>query len=282
LVLFLETILSRKIDVERLKRVEIFLIEFVSELESLYTTSIMLSGVHELLHLTDCTIDIGPLNSTNCFQYEEMNRKLLRIIYGNDLIGEEIIKIFLGMQILSSYSNSTLNLKLKHYIETRELFKTSNKKRIRHLAEDLIVMKKVIPSTNFQYLEAFSKFIGSPITEISISDKVVFNDIPYSSHYNKTKRCDACFISKKNGMIGLIECFLVYDNSVYVLAKRIASLFNSFYAPACPEIRSSMSYCSISNQLFIEDLKNITKAVYIQSSNEHFFVSFFKSSHLFS
>lgn len=148
LILFLETILSRKIKIERLKKVEKFLIEFVSELESLYTKSIMLSGVHELLHLTDCTFDFGPLNLTNCFQYEEMNRKLMRIIHGNDLIGEEIIKVYLGMQILSTYSNYSTNLKLKKYIESRELFKTSNKKRNRHLAEDLIVIKKVIPSTN--------------------------------------------------------------------------------------------------------------------------------------
>lgn len=91
LIVFLETILSEKINVERLKKVETYLIEFVAELENLFSKSIMLSDVHELLHLTDCTLDFGPLNTTNCFQYEEMNQKLLRFIHGNDLIGEELI-----------------------------------------------------------------------------------------------------------------------------------------------------------------------------------------------
>ena len=33
---------------------------------------------------------------------------------------------------------------------------------------NMIVIKKLIPSTNKQYLEVFSKFIGSTITKISI------------------------------------------------------------------------------------------------------------------
>jgi hypothetical protein len=53
LVLFLEAILSQEINVKHLLQVEKLLIEFVSEFETLYTKSIMLSGVHELLHLTD-------------------------------------------------------------------------------------------------------------------------------------------------------------------------------------------------------------------------------------
>ena len=92
-----------------MKSVEIVLIEFVNELSELYSKSIMLSGAHELLHLTHCTLEFGPLNSINCFQYEELNRKLMRFLHGTDLIGEEIIKIFGTSQILSSFSQSIRN-----------------------------------------------------------------------------------------------------------------------------------------------------------------------------
>jgi hypothetical protein len=40
----------------------------------------MLSGVHELLHLVECTIQFGHLNSINCFPFEEVNRKSLNFI----------------------------------------------------------------------------------------------------------------------------------------------------------------------------------------------------------
>jgi len=104
-VLFLETILSPKINVANLKRVEIVLIEFVNELSELYSKSIMLSGAYELLHLTQCTLGFGPLDSINCFQYEELNRKLMRFLHGTDLIGKEIIKICGTSQIISLNPN---------------------------------------------------------------------------------------------------------------------------------------------------------------------------------
>ncbi len=197
LIVFLETILAQKINIERLKLVENVLIEFVSELESLYTKSIMLSGVHELLHLTDCTIEFGPLNSTNCFPHEENNRKILRITHGNDLIGEEIIKVYLGMQVLSTYLNNTSNQKLKKYIEARSLFKTSNKKRNQDLNTNFIKLKNLKTSTNCHYIEVFSHYIQKTVSDLSICENLTFNDIPYSSIQNKTKRSDSCFISKK-------------------------------------------------------------------------------------
>ncbi len=83
-VLFIETILSSRINVRNLKSVEVVLIEFVKEMPELYSKNIMLSGAHELLHLTHCTLEFGPLNSVNCFQYEELNRKLMRFLHGTD------------------------------------------------------------------------------------------------------------------------------------------------------------------------------------------------------
>jgi hypothetical protein len=61
----------------------------------------MLSGMHELLHLVDCTLDFGPLNSISLFTFEELNRKGVRLIKGKDLIGEEFIKLLSTAQCLS-------------------------------------------------------------------------------------------------------------------------------------------------------------------------------------
>jgi hypothetical protein len=70
LVVFIETILSPVISVCKLRSMEAVINEFVRELANLYSPKIMLSGVHELLHLIDCTLDYGPLNNINCFQFE--------------------------------------------------------------------------------------------------------------------------------------------------------------------------------------------------------------------
>ena len=70
LVVFIEVILSPVVEVSKLKSIEVVINDFVKELAGLYSPKIMLSGVHELLHLIDCTIDYGPLNNINCFQFE--------------------------------------------------------------------------------------------------------------------------------------------------------------------------------------------------------------------
>ena len=240
----------------------------------------MLSGVHELLHLTQCTVDFGPLNSTNCFQFEEMNRKLIGFLHGYDLIGEELIKIFLGAQVLSNYSNNINNTKLSKFIQTRILFRTSNKKNKAKNLIDSVSIRKLELSCNLDYIRAFENITQTRIAQITICHNLVFNGIHYSSHYHKTKRCDACF-KKNNNQLGLIECFIISDNKVYVIAKRIISLFNSFYANDCPEIGSCMLYCNVSDQLFVTELKGISKTVIVYD-NENCFVSLFKSSYLFS
>jgi hypothetical protein len=88
--------LENRINIDYLNKVEPIIIEFVKELTDLYPKSIMLSGAHELLHLTECTLKFGPPNTINCFQFEELNRKLMRFFHGKDLIGEEIIKMCFG------------------------------------------------------------------------------------------------------------------------------------------------------------------------------------------
>ena len=70
LVVFVETILAPVISIQKLTSLEGVIKEFVKELPELYSPRIMLSGVHELLHLIDETIKHGPLNNINCFPFE--------------------------------------------------------------------------------------------------------------------------------------------------------------------------------------------------------------------
>lgn len=62
------------IDKQKLEISDKIINEFVCEQESLYYgKESMLSGSHELLHLSNETLDFGPLNYINCFQFKELN-----------------------------------------------------------------------------------------------------------------------------------------------------------------------------------------------------------------
>ena len=88
----------------------------------------MVSGMHEILHLVECTHAFGPLNCTNSFQFEEINRKIIRFISGKDLMGDEFLKLFLVLQALTFYSYKNDNEILRNYFEENNIIKTSNKK----------------------------------------------------------------------------------------------------------------------------------------------------------
>lgn len=90
----------------------------------------MNSGVHELVHLVKCTESFGPSNTTSCFVFEELNRKVLNFIKGKNLIGEEFIKVFSVAQSLYSNLNifDTSNKNIASFIDNNSQLKTSNRK----------------------------------------------------------------------------------------------------------------------------------------------------------
>ena len=111
LVVFLEFILSRTIKFTSLNVLQTLIESYVSELSVLYKPSIMLSGTHELLHFIQITEDFGPVNFTNCFVYEELNRKVSSMLHGFDLIGEEFIKLYSTLQYCSRFRPSRERLR---------------------------------------------------------------------------------------------------------------------------------------------------------------------------
>ncbi len=283
LVVFIEIILSSEINVKNLTQAETIITEFVEEVSELYPPTIMLSGMHEMLHLVDCTLDFGPLNCINCFQFEELNRKLMRFLKGHDLIGEELIKIYTTAQILSTFSNNVLNTKLKEYIKSKLIFKSSNIKKRGEKSKTIIKNTEI--SFNQSYTKAFQfyikKFDSVIINNLKTCNRIIYNGIIFTSESIKTKRSDSCFINKEK-KIGLIQSFVIFNNTVYVIAKKIVRLMNAFNSTSCPQIESNLFVCDISEQLFVDKIENIKKVVLINISKENCFVSLFNSSHLFS
>jgi hypothetical protein len=129
-VVALEYLLNREMKRQNLEVVKQIFKLFVKEVEEIYPENIMLSGMHELLHLVDYTKRFGKLNLVNCFQFEELNRKIGNLIFGKDLIGDGFLLNFSILQALNNFcKNFTSSSKLKDLIDKHKVIKTSNKKR---------------------------------------------------------------------------------------------------------------------------------------------------------
>ena len=195
----------------------------------------------------------------------------------------ELIKIFTTAQILSSFSNSVLNARIKDYIKNKLIFKSSNLKNKSDKTKTIIKHTEI--TFNELYTKAFEYYIKKidsvKIDQLTTCKKIVYNGIIFTSESIKTKRSDSSFISKDN-RIGLIQTFVIYKKTVYVIAKKIVKMMNAFKSTSCPQIESNLFVCDISEQLFVEKIDNIKKIVLINITRQNCFVSLFNSSHLFS
>ncbi len=93
LIISLQHLLDKKIATDQLDNINSMLTKFVSQAGSLYDEHIYTSGMHELLHLVQCTLDFGPLYLSNLFPFEELNRYITSSIKGQYLVGDEFIKL---------------------------------------------------------------------------------------------------------------------------------------------------------------------------------------------
>ena len=85
--------LKKNILIAQLTEIQNLLIEFYNEAADIYSESLLISCFHELLHLPECVLNFGHFNSVSCFPFEENNRKLVSMIKGRDLVGDEFFII---------------------------------------------------------------------------------------------------------------------------------------------------------------------------------------------
>jgi hypothetical protein len=282
LIIALEILLERTIKKNILTGAQLMLEEFVIELENLFNKNILLSGVHELLHLFQCSLDFGPLNNINSFQFEELNRKLIGLINGNDLIGEEFIKVFTVGQVLNSYiSNNNHNSTICEFFDKHKCFKTSYLKNInKHNNEVKILDKKL---DNQLQLIGIIRHLRNDllIEQHELFSKVSYKGVLFSNLQNIKKMCDFCVRTKKN-FFGLIVCFIQKNNRFYLVAKKLSLLFAaSFFEYQRMFLDSKMFSCLETDEHYVEEMNNIEKICFIKIYNENYYVSTFKLSHFF-
>ena len=280
LVVSMELLLENKIKCENLPIIKNILISFVKEVEDIYPKAIMVSGMHEILHLVECTLIFGPLNCTNSFQFEELNRKVISLISGKDLMGDEFLKLFLVLQGLTFYSFKNDNPVLKEYFEKRNIIKSSNRKRLNESKKGVFTpLGEILPAS----VEISNKIMtqhSDVLLPLKYCTRISFNGIVYTSLKSDTKRCDYC-VKTHDESFGLIEFFVYNDVQVYVILKRISKYFHPFFDPLYPQLKSKSFLANFTKSEFISTLDKISKAFLIEINDTRIYISTLSISHLF-
>lgn len=291
LIISLECLLGKKILKSKLTLVNDMLKLFVRDAQDLYDIHFLSSGVHELLHLVQSTLESGNLYVISCYPYEELNRKITRFIKGQDLVGDEFIKLWCSSKNFSlhvkknfsSESNNSFVLFLKKYFSIR----SSNIKNPTDLNFVLKLGKSIkytIEEKNF-YFDKFKHKIDFSIdvSKLTFFERFYFNNLLYTIIDLNTKFCNSVILFQNQ--VGLICHIIQVESEIYLICKKLIPL-NVPIQNLNFTLQSSFSYFTFSQTVFyvhygsLRDIKKLF--LYNLNENNLCLISKYTSNHLFS
>ncbi|CAF0998174.1 unnamed protein product [Brachionus calyciflorus] len=226
LVVGFELLLTPNLDNELLTDINNLFKDFVRDMDKIYMPEALLSGVHELIHLTNDVKKNGNLIDFNCFSFEDLNRQLGCLIKGKSNVGIEIIN---ALTILKLYHQSVSKLLNEKKNEVVNLFeKIQTDKKPKNTSIDKIDEKN---------LKAFkSKNINLTKKLILIDCFKTKNGIVYTSlNYKKCNTLDFCIESFIK--FGLIEYFCSDKSSTYAVSQTLSKLTQPFFNIKYPNLK---------------------------------------------
>ena len=87
-----------------LKKAKKLLKHFYFKFSALYSERYLSCNLHQLLHLSDTVKDLGPLYTFSCFDHENCNGIISRMVHSNCSVDSQIVSAFSNLQCLSSLS----------------------------------------------------------------------------------------------------------------------------------------------------------------------------------
>ncbi|KAE8739415.1 hypothetical protein FOCC_FOCC015083 [Frankliniella occidentalis] len=94
---------QRSISLAQIDQASVLLDKYVSEFQHLYGLRFMGINVHQLSHLSECCLDLGPLWVYSCFFMEDLNGKISKFIHGTSHVGFQIASATTYTQKLASF-----------------------------------------------------------------------------------------------------------------------------------------------------------------------------------
>ncbi len=280
-VISLEILLAKKISRENLEKAQDYLKDFVKDMVPLYGVLSMKSGIHELLHIVECVEELGHMNSLNMFQFEELNRKVLSLIFGKDLIGVEFINNFHLLQTLNVFLNNYKfnNNLLQEFLEKNSLIKTSNKKELNSSFNKVKITSKI----TFANLEKYENLISSlnlTKDKIPTISRCFYNKILFTVSSQNKKYCDSFIFDKEVKKYGSIVFLIATEKGVFSIVNEYIYLSNDFFSSS-NGIKHSGFLAAKSNNVFLSKIENIEKCLLYELNENLFYINTFKMNHLF-
>ncbi len=150
----------------------------------------MLSGLHELLHLVECTFKFGPLNRVKCFPFEELNRNFLANVNGKDLIGEEFKKIFSVKQSMSFSYNSRISKNnninnIDGFIEKYSSLASSNNKNYLNIDESILSQCLIVKKNedNELLFSFYNNYFHTRVLNVKTYNRIKMKGLVFTSKY---------------------------------------------------------------------------------------------------
>lgn len=288
LIIPMEHLLSKKIEKKQLKEIHQSLCKFVSQIELYYDIHLLKSASHELIHLAMCTETLGPINDNNCYQFEELNRKVMRFIKGEDLLGDEFIKLFNCSRNFSLFVN-TLNThdegnKFIKFIKQNYFIKSSNKKKTNENTKCNIKGGKTLKVNLNDYLKEFIREKIHVIDDLVFYEYIYYNDIMFSIR-RETKFSNHT-ISLQD-QFGVIQFIIKTNDSFFFICADLVKSLSPFYIQLRENIKlkSKFSFYSKSCTYFLihqDQFQFLIKHFMFIDDNGYYMVTSFNGDHLFS
>ncbi len=277
LVLALEILLEKRINIAQIDLADSLLNDFISNAANIYDKNIMKSGFHELLHLSQCTKEIGPLNSVSCFPYEEINRKVLRLIKGRDLMGEEFFKHFITVKALNMFSKNYFieNEKMRKFIIKHSVIKSGNRKS--NVNDEYKLNSKL--KTKIKDLALLS-FVQRQNHKSEFFHKIEYKGVIYS--IKKNTKFNNSFIKFQN-KFGEVKLIYEMDREPFLICKLFEAKRMCFsYEIRPPTVSCYEIVATADHEFFVAQLKFCQKVFFFEINLDLSYVNVYKSHHLFN
>ena len=65
---------------------------FCKDFEKLYGLQFQTTNFHNLCHIADNVLDVGPMWSYDCFPYENISGRIAKLIHGTQHVDKQILR----------------------------------------------------------------------------------------------------------------------------------------------------------------------------------------------
>lgn len=215
LLLFSEAIfllLQDSITSEDVSKCKVMLARFVAMFPVMYTETKMTLNLHQVLHLPDQVLDLGPLWSVSCFPFEDANGFLLQLFNGTQHIDKQIAHAIAVIQKIPE-----LMMAMEKNTPARELYNRMKRKNWKHKGSLIEAGVYLVGATQLvnDLTDAFNcaindKIYGKIGKVISFKRAKIMGDVFHSQSYTRVRLRNSYTVSfeEDNSVLyGFIEIF---------------------------------------------------------------------------